>query len=169
MVRKVFFSFHYELDSWRAGQVRNMGKLNGNAPVADNDWEDIKGQEYEAIKKWIDDQINGTSCAIVLIGSRTAGRKWVEYEIKEAWDRKKGVLGIYIHNLENQFGKQTTKGENPFIKFNVKDTNLASIVKTYEPPDLLSKNVYCFIKDNIADWVEKAIHIRNQYEYELLR
>ena len=25
--RQVFFSFHYDNDNWRAGQVRNMGKM----------------------------------------------------------------------------------------------------------------------------------------------
>lgn len=163
MVRKVFFSFHYELDSWRAGQVRNIGTVEGNAPIADNDWESIKRGGDEAIKKWISDQMNGKSCAIVLIGAKTAGRKWIEYEIKEAWNKKKGVLGIYIHNLENQHGMQTTKGANPFAKFEVRGTNLSRIVKAYEPPYSQSKNAYSFIKNNINNWVEEAIYIRNQH------
>lgn len=41
MARRVFYSFHYELDSWRAAKVRNMGKLDGNQPVTDNDWESV--------------------------------------------------------------------------------------------------------------------------------
>lgn len=32
-VTKVFFSFHFESDHWRASQVRSMGALEGNAPV----------------------------------------------------------------------------------------------------------------------------------------
>jgi hypothetical protein len=35
---KVFFSFHFDLDHWRASQVRNMGLLEGNAELSDNDW-----------------------------------------------------------------------------------------------------------------------------------
>lgn len=31
--RQVFYSFHYENDAWRAGQVRNIGVLEGNFPV----------------------------------------------------------------------------------------------------------------------------------------
>jgi MTH538 TIR-like domain (DUF1863) len=42
MSRKVFYSFHYEVDGWRASQVRNIGALEGNQPASDNDWETIK-------------------------------------------------------------------------------------------------------------------------------
>ena len=31
VTRRVFFSFHYRPDNWRAGQVRNMGLVEGNA------------------------------------------------------------------------------------------------------------------------------------------
>lgn len=37
MKRQVFFSFHYNRDSWRASQVRNMGKVDGNSTFSDND------------------------------------------------------------------------------------------------------------------------------------
>ena len=37
MARKVFFSFHYTNDNWRASQVRNMGVVNGSAVAKDND------------------------------------------------------------------------------------------------------------------------------------
>jgi hypothetical protein len=33
MARKAFFSFHYKPDGSRASQVRNMGMIEGNAPV----------------------------------------------------------------------------------------------------------------------------------------
>ena len=53
---------------------------------------------------------------IVLIGSQTANRKWVNYEIGKAWDDKKGLLGIYIHRLLNQDSTVSTqKGKNPFM------------------------------------------------------
>jgi hypothetical protein len=42
-----FFSFHYQPDNWRAPQVRNIGVVEGNQPVRDNDWETILGlNEY---------------------------------------------------------------------------------------------------------------------------
>src|SRR5438094_159741 len=114
MARKVFYSFHYKPDNWRAAQVRNIGAVEGNAPVADNDWEQVTKGGDEAIKKWINSQMSGGSCTIILIGANTAGRKWINYEIEQSWNTDKGVCGIYIHNLKNKEGKQSTKGGNPF-------------------------------------------------------
>ena len=41
MARKAFYSFHYKPDASRAGQVRNIGVVEGNTPVSDNDWETV--------------------------------------------------------------------------------------------------------------------------------
>ena len=163
MARRVFFSFHYKPDNWRAAQVRNAGVVEGNTPVSDNDWESIAGRGDAAIQKWIDDQMRGRSCAVVLIGSRTAGRKWIKYEIKKAWDDKKGVVGIYIHNLKDKDGNQSSKGRNPFDDITINGSKLSSIVKDYNPPYKTSTYVYDYIKDNIAEWVEEAISIREDH------
>jgi len=45
--RKVFYSFHYKKDVMRAAQIRNIGLLEGNSPVSDNEWEKIKKKERE--------------------------------------------------------------------------------------------------------------------------
>lgn len=163
MARKVFFSFHYQPDNWRAANVRSMGAIEGNSPVSDNDWEDIADEGDDAIEQWISDQMSGKSCIVVLIGSNTAGRKWIDHEIKKAWNDGKGVVGIHIHNLKDSSGNQSTKGANPFSGFNVEGIALDSIVKSYDPPFITSTNVYSHIKDNIEDWVEEAITIRNRY------
>jgi len=165
MARKVFFSFHYKPDNWRASQVRNIGVIEGNSPVSDNDWETITKGGDKAIQNWIDDQLKGKSCTIVLIGANTAGRKWIKYEIEKSWNGDKGLLGIYIHNLKDKDGNQSTKGRNPFDDFTMKKDNkkLSSIVKAYDPPYLTSTNVYDYIKKNIENWVEEAISIRNNY------
>ena len=53
--RRVFFSFHYKPDNWRASEVRNIGKVEGNSPASDNDWETVTEGGEVAIKKWIND------------------------------------------------------------------------------------------------------------------
>ena len=166
MARKAFFSFHYVPDNWRASQVRNMGVIEGNAPCSDNDWERITQGGEPSIKTWIDGQLVGKSCAVVLIGSATAGRKWIKYEIEKAWNDGKGLVGIYIHNLKNAAGLQASKGLNPFADFTLDNgrTNLSSIVKAYDPPFVTSTYVYDHIKDNIAGWIEEAITIRSGYK-----
>jgi hypothetical protein len=163
MARRVFYSFYYKEDNWRASQVRNMGVIEGNKPVSDNDWEQITRGGEDAIKRWINDQMNGTSCTIVLIGGNTAGRKWINYEIKKSWEEHKGILGIYIHNLKDKDGKQSSIGKNPFDDFNINGKPFSQIVNSYNPPYSDSQLVYDYIKRNIASWVEDAIKIRNNY------
>jgi hypothetical protein len=163
MVRRVFYSFHYFLDAWRASLVRNIGVVEGNKPASDNDWEAIKKGGDRAIQKWIDDQLSGRSCTVVLIGSETAGRKWIKYEIKKSWDENKGVVGIYVHNLKDSNGKQAKKGKNPFEDFKESSKNLSSIVKAYDSPYSDSKAVYDYISSNLSGWIEDAIKIRNDY------
>ena len=162
MSRRVFFSFHYNRDASRASQVRNMGTVEGNKPATDNDWETVKKGGDAAIKKWIDGQLNNRSCAVVLIGYGTAKRKWIEYEIKKAWGDGKGVLGIHIHNLKDLSGNQSAKGANPFTGLKVGGDSLGSLVSVYDPPYARSTNVYKYIADNVAKWIEEAIEQRNK-------
>lgn len=163
MARKVFFSFHYKPDCQRAAQVRNMGTVEGNAPVSDNDWERVTAGGDAAIKRWIAGQLDGKSCAVVLIGSQTAGRKWINHEIIEAWKARKGVVGIYIHKLKNLAGQQATQGANPFHKLDFGDKKFSSIVKAYDPSGATSQDAYAWIKKHLANAVEEAIQIRSQY------
>jgi hypothetical protein len=166
MARRVFYSFHFEPDCARAARVRNMGVVEANKPATDNEWEEITGGGAQAIKDWIDEQLNGKSCNVVLIGENTAGRKWIKYEIEASWNANKGVVGVYIHRLKDFDGNQSSKGRNPFDDFTMgeSDTKLSSIVKAYNPPYSDSKDVYAYISENLADWIEEAIEIRDDYE-----
>lgn len=162
MSRRSFYSFHYKADNWRASQVRNMGVIEGNRPCSDNDWETITKSGDTAIKNWIAQQMQGKSCVIVLIGANTAGRKWINYEIVKGWDDGKGVLGVYVHRLKDSGGSQSLRGSNPFESIRYGDTSkmLSSIVKAYDPPYSDSRDVYEYIRGNLADWVDEAIRIR---------
>jgi hypothetical protein len=169
LARKVFFSFHYDADCWRASQVRNMGVIEGNEPCSDNDWEAVKKGGDEAIRKWIAGQLCGRSCAVVLVGEATAGRKWITHEIVEAWNGKKGVVGIRIHGLRDTRTNRTcAAGSNPFDHVTLKKEQrpLSSLVKLYDPTDWFndSKETYRTIKANLSTWIEEAIEIRDSYE-----
>ncbi len=161
MARKVFFSFQFAKDHWRAGQVRNIGAIEGNSEVSDNRWAEIKAQGDNEVKKWINDNMVGRSCLIVLIGNGTAGRKWINYEIEKAWSDKRGVVGIYIHNLKNSTSEQDDKGSNPFDYVYHNGKKLSTIVKTFNSIYSTSTYVYDDIKNNIVDLIEEAIRIRN--------
>lgn len=163
MARKVFYSFHYDADNWRASKVRNIGAIEGNQPASDNDWESVKKGGDPAIQRWIDNQMHGRSCVVVLIGSGTAGRKWINYEIEKAWEAGKGLLGIHIHNLTDRNDQYALKGNNPFTGYNIGNTPLTSIVPTYDPAGFDSKTVYANIAANLSTWIDNAISIRNRY------
>lgn len=162
MARKVFYSFHYQPDSWRAATVRNIGAIEGNQPAADNDWEEVTRGGDEAIKRWINSQLKGRTCAVVLVGSNTANRKWINYEIVKAWDEGLGVVGIYIHGLKDSNQKVSTKGANPFdyIGYNNTGKKLSSIVRCYDPAGGTSQDRYDWIVKHLGNAVEEAIQIR---------
>ena len=141
--RQVFFSFEYDKDNWRAGQVRNMGKVSNDSTFSDNDWESVKKDSELAIKRWINAEMAKRSCIVVLIGSTTSTRKWVKYEIEKAYELGKGIVGIYVHGLKDKDGNQTTKGANPFFNILTNDGHrLSNYVTAYDTSYVTSKYVY---------------------------
>jgi hypothetical protein len=85
------------------------------------------------------DALFGTTVTAVLIGSQTASRRWVKYEINQSLARGNGLFGIYIHNIKDQNGGTDSKGSNP----------LPAGYKTY---DWEYENGY----DNLGSWVDAA-------------
>lgn len=163
MARRVFYSFHYGPDNWRAAKVRNIGAIEGNAPATGNDWETVKRGGDAAIKRWIAGEMEGRTCTVVLVGANTANRKWINYEIKKSWEDGKGLVGIRIHGLENRDGDTSSEGGNPFARFRYGDKKLSSIVKCYNPVGESSKERYKWIAKHLAKKVEEAIRIRNDH------
>lgn len=164
MAHRAFYSFHYARDNWRAATVRNIGVIEGNKPAPDNDWETVKKGGDSAIENWIASQMKGRSCTVVLVGTNTAGRKWINYEIIKSWDKGMGVVGVYIHGLKNADGKISTKGSNPFASIGYGDTGkkLSSIVKCYNPKGSNSKERYDWIQKHLANAVAEANRIRKE-------
>ena len=164
MVRRVFFSFHYERDVWRANQVRNSWVPKGNTDTAGYvdaaEWEEVKQESDQTIRKWIDNQLHGTSVTAVLIGNETADRKYVKYEIEQSIRRGNGIVGVKIHNLKNQSGEKDLAGNNPLDNFVIKtpdgETKLSKIFETYD-----------WVRDkgqsNLGEWVEEAKLEANQF------
>ncbi len=105
MARRVFFSFHYSKDIWRANQVRNSNVLAGVDAAGffdHSEYETAKKHGNDGIKRMILNNLRNTSVTVVLIGAETASRPWVKYEIAQSVARKNGLLGIYIHHLKDQ-------------------------------------------------------------------
>ena len=165
MARRAFYSFYYTPDNWRAATVRNIGAVEGNKPATDNDWEAVTKKGDDAIKTWIANQLSGRSCTVVLVGTNTANRKWINHEIVKSWDEKMGVVGIYIHGLKDSAEKNSTKGANPFdyVTHGATGKKLSSVVKCYDPTGSNSKERYDWIATHLSNAVEEAITIRDAH------
>lgn len=157
MIRRVFFSFHYERDNFRANQVRQSWVTKPDREEAgyidSADWEKLKRKGDKAIERWIDDQLKGASVTVVLIGEKTSSRKWVKYEIKKSHNKGKGILGVYIHNLKDSNGQTDKKGKNPFDLFYVeKDGKRIHLSEMYTTYNWKADDGY----NNFGTWVEEA-------------
>ena len=158
----MFLQLHYKPDSVRASQVRNIGAVEGNQPASDNDWVSVTKGGDAAIEKWIASQMSGRTCTVVLVGTQTANRKWINYEIVKSWNNELGVVGIRIYGLKNFSGQISTVGANPFefITHGKSGKKLSSIVKCYDPGGATSQERYNWISQYLSDAIEEAIKIR---------
>lgn len=164
MKRQVFFSFYYNEDNWRASQVRNMGVVDDSSTFSDNDWEEIRYKTDEKIQNWIKDQMKMRSCLIVLIGENTSSRKWVKYEIEQAYKMGKGICGVYIHKLKDSSSNQSTKGANPFSSiYTNSGERLSKYIDCFDSSYLTSPYVYDDIKNNIEKLIEDAINKKGTF------
>jgi len=59
--------------------------------------------------------LKDTTVTVVLIGTRTANRRWVKYEIGQSIARKNGLLGIYIHRLKDPNKLPSPRGAKPAV------------------------------------------------------
>ncbi len=156
MARRVFFSFHYERDIWRVSQVRNSWVTKDREAAGFWDaakWEEVKKKGKANVEKWIDEQLNGTSVTVVLIGSETSTSEYVGYEIQQSSNNKKGMLGIYIHNMKDINGYKDLKGKNPFDNWQKTiDGKVRLLSEIYPTYDWVNDDGY----NNFASWVEAA-------------
>ncbi len=164
MPRRVFYSFYYAEDSWRVSQIRQIGAIEGQSVVNSNVWEEIKRND-DGVKRWINEQMKGKSCVVVLIGENTASRRWVKYEIEKGWNDKRGVLGVRIHGLLNYHQQSARPGANPFDGFTLNNgkERLSAHVPIFNPAGNNSKEIYASIKEHLGAWIDHAIQVRQNY------
>ena len=165
MARRVFFSFHYQDDIWRVSQIRNSRVTKdweANTFLDAASWESVRRKGDAAVKSWIDRQLDGTGVTVVLIGSQTAERRYVQYEIEESHRRGNGLLGIHIHRMKNQHGETSSRGRNPFsnITVEVEETFLGFSVGKERKRLSEIHPTYDWVGDegyqNIGHWIEEA-------------
>ncbi|HXP49857.1 MAG TPA: TIR domain-containing protein [Bacteroidia bacterium] len=157
MARKVFFSFHYKNDVWRANQVRNSWVTKDNKEAAGftdaADFEKVEKEGEEAVKRWINKQLDGTSVTVVLIGNDTSNRSYVKYELQKSYERGNGIIGIYIHKLKDKNGTTSSKGSNHFGEIGKNSKNETVYFSSgFDFYDWVEDDGY----ENMGKWIEAA-------------
>lgn len=139
MARKVFFSFHYDdVDSFRANVVRNHGfcKDIQEAGFWDKSiWESAQKTNETALKRLINEALEGTSVTCVLIGSQTYVRPWVRYEILKSIERGNGVFGVHINGIKDKNQCVKPQGPNPFQYLSVHSPRTILMSNCLEPKE----------------------------------
>lgn len=168
MARSVFFSFDYD-DVFKVNQVRNSGVFVGVQKAGFRDkaeYEKVKKNGELAIRNWILKQLRGCSVTCVLVGQNTCNSKWVNFEIKESISQKMGLLGIYIHHLNDPTKPKYHHGlffpRNPLDNhrvpvnglFGITTTQASGIYETYTWT--VGGGLLGLAKNNLGDWVEEA-------------
>ncbi len=127
--RRVFFSFHYQLDIWRANQVRQSwrfrreGEREAEGFFDGSLWESSRRQGEESLKALIRQGMKNTSVTCVLAGIHTYLRRWVRYEIARSIVKGNGLITVHIHRLEDRQGVASYAGPNPLDYMGVYRTN----------------------------------------------
>ena len=158
MARSVFYSFHYQNDISRVMVVRNRWVTFGNqliSGVIDHaDFERVKRQGDASIKRWIDSQLNGTSSTVVLIGSDTLNRPYVQYEICESIKRGNAIIGVYIHRIRDFTGYSSSACNQHTVIGHYNNGNPAYF-------DVIADGIYDYVVNdgynNLDSWIESAV------------
>jgi len=157
MARKVFYSFYYKEDISRTMVVRNRWLTRSTQTISGvidkADFEKIKKAGNISIKNWIKKQLNGTSVTVVLLGSNTLSRDYVNYEICESIRRGNAIIGVHINGIKDFQGRTSSK------------CNAHTVIKQNINSDDIYFDEICDIYDyklddgynNLANWVEIAV------------
>lgn len=121
-MRNIFVSYAHRLDQEAADNFREIFGVERNA-FSDRSLsnQDLSSLTDETIKNtYIRPKIRNSSVTIILIGSRTGGRWWIDWEIyysllKTGNNERNGLLGIKIpykeHWIPNRLSKNLHMGK----------------------------------------------------------
>ena len=92
----------------RVNVVRNAWKivrpeypLGGRTFYDSSLWESRQLEDPETLKRLIREGVGYTSAVCVLVGTETALRRWVRYEIARAVIDKRGLLAVHLNGVRH--------------------------------------------------------------------
>ncbi len=105
-MRKVFVSYSHRLDQDAADKFRSFFSDERDVFIDKSIRDDIGDLQTETIKTHLRRLIADSSVTVVLIGSETGGRWWIDWEIynslrKSSNNERNGLLGIRIPNKQH--------------------------------------------------------------------
>lgn len=160
--RPVFLCFDYASDLPRASLIRDMVRSSGDYVFFDVNWTVLSHMPEETVRAMIDEQLAHCDCLLVLITETTARCPTVLYEIKKAYEMKKGIVGIHAHHLRPDPSLSAAKGANPFfyIRTDTKE-RLCTYLSCYDPPFSSARFTYDDIFSRLDILIEEAIRLRS--------
>jgi antiphage defense system Thoeris ThsB-like protein len=121
VARRTFFSFHYKPDVARAWVVRNswvtkvaQGERDDAGFFDGSVFEAAQRESDDVLKRFLREGLKSTTVTCVLVGSETALRRWVRYEIFQSFIRGDGLLAIRVHSIPGFNKLAAPVGFNPF-------------------------------------------------------
>lgn len=141
---KVFISYHYQCDNKVAKEITNIvNKDRTNLFTVLQ--EQIKKNDPESIKRWVDEEIKKTRFTILLISRETFEREYVAYELTRSRENGNTIIPILIDNEENAFSEEDI------------ETLLKKLPRTN------CKRIRKWIKDcgkdNVLQWLNDALGV----------
>ena len=91
--------------------VRNSNMVASQQGVGFIDkaeFEKVEREGDDAIKRWINKQLDGTSVTVVLVAGSTNQSKWVRYEIEQSKARGNGLLTVDVSQISDLQGRRST-------------------------------------------------------------
>ena len=116
------------------------------------EWESIENAGKPAIRTWIDKNMYGTSVVVVLMGAETAGREWVQYEIKKAHTEDRGIVCVDMTGMNDMGTVYNVQGTNPLRYVSDANGNSLFSLNKYKTYSWVNNDGY----NMIDDWIEEA-------------
>lgn len=149
-----YYSFHHKNDDHRVRLVHEIDTVTGQPLLEKQEWDRVKAGGNRAVKEWIDEKMAASDVVIVLVGSETAGRHWVRYEIEKAWEDGKPLLGVRIHGLESP-GEE---GEDPFERVDgVYGVPLFDPTRRDEHGEVDSAATLATLQERLSEWAGQGV------------
>lgn len=118
------------------------------------EFEKVKRTGTANVHRWINEQMENTSVTVVLIGSQTLSRPFVQYEICHSLARGNALIGVYVNHIKDMRTGFTSMGQSSHMIIGQYDNGRPAYFD--EVCDGIYDYVYDNGYDNLGNWIEAA-------------